>query len=364
MTQFIESFATQQLLPPWKAKGAQTAGFAIRLTEDRIRDYLASYFNGGYPDAAPFHYSPLPGPQFGLLTTCYFPDVGSTSPQAAMHGPSQASWDRLSHTEVYLAFPVIRHEVTKDNLLKDGPGKQVWVQPFMYSDNDSVVFSSREIWGTDTFLADIVREEGPAPGQLHFDAGMVGIKTFSPRSVSETLAILHITTGGVDPLGAQKRLKANPDLRAFMKTLGVSGDFMEEVQEGLRKSDYPGLEVNNLKQFRDCYDMGQAIYRAIVASKAIHSEIDNVVFYDPARVEIAFMWSDSIAEMLRTLLDAQKPNDTGPPAMHDPTGPASAADAMDWDMDRVVVKAEFGFSFTSNVTFEVISTLHTYGMTV
>jgi len=27
------------------------------------------------------------------------------------------------------------------------------------------------------------------------------------------------------------------------------------------------------------------------------------------------------------------------------------------------VKAEFVFSFTSNVTFEVISTIHTYGMT-
>jgi hypothetical protein len=360
VTQFIESFATQQLLPPWKAKGAQTAGFVIRLTEDRIRDYLASYFNGGYPDAAPFHYSPLPGPQFGLLTTCYFPDVGSRSPQAAMHGPSQASWDHLSHKEVYLAFPVMRRGVTKDNLLTPGAGTMVWVQPFMYSDNDSVVFSSREIWGTDTFLANIVREEGAFPGQLHFDAGMIGIKTFSPRSVSEPLAILHITAGGIDPLGAPERLEANPDLEAFMKRLGVSGAFMEQMQEGLRRSDYPGLEVNNLKQFRDAYDMGQAIYRAIVASRAIHSEIENVIFYDPAKVEIEFMWSDSIAEMLRTILNADKCTDKGPPAVHGPTGPA---DGMDWDMDRVVVKAEFGFSFTSNVTFEVISTIHTYGMT-
>jgi hypothetical protein len=362
MTRFIESFATQQLLPPWRATGARTSGFAIRLTEERIRDYLARYFNGGYPDEAPFHYLPLPGPQFGMLTTCYFPDVCSTSPQAAMHGPSQASWDHLSHREVYLAFPVMRHGVTKDNLLNVA-GTVVWVQPFMYSDNDSVVFSSREIWGTDTFLADIVREDGPSPGQLHFDAGMIGIKKFSPRSRSEMLAVLHITAGGVDPLGARERLKANPDLEAFLKTLGVSGAFMEEMQKGVRRSDYPGLEVNNLKQFRDCYDMGQAIYRAIVASKAIHSEIENVVFYDPDKVEIEFMWSDSVAEMLRTLLNAEKPNDTGPPALHDPTGPAGAADKMDWDMDRVVVKAEFGFSFTSNVTFEVISTIHTYGMT-
>ena len=360
MTQFIESFATQQLLPPWKATGARTQGFAIRLKEDRIQAYLDRYFNGGYPDQAPFHYSPLAGPQFGLLTTCYFPDVASTSKQSAARGPSAASWDHLSHTEVYLAFPVLRHGVTRDNLVT-AAGTTVWVQPFMYSDNDSVVFSSREIWGTDTYLASIVREEGPSPGQLHLDAGMFGIKTFSPRSVSELLAILHITTGGVDSMGAPQRLKASPDLEAFMKSLGVDGAFMEQIQKGLKRSDYPGLEVNNLKQFRDCYDMGQAIYRAIVASRAIHSEIEDVAFYDPAKVEIEFMWSDSISEMLRTILNAEKASDTGPPALHDGTGPAGAADGMDWDMDRFVVKAEFGFSFTSNITFEVIETIHTYG---
>jgi len=52
----------------------------------------------------------------------------------------------------------------------------------------------------------------------------------------------------------------------------------------------------------------------------------NLAFYDPDKVEIEFMWSDSVAEMLRTLLNAEKPNDTGPPALHDPTGPAGAAD--------------------------------------
>jgi hypothetical protein len=31
-------------------------------------------------------------------------------------------------------------------------------------------------------------------------------------------------------------------------------------------------------------------------------------------------------------------------------------------MDRVAVKAEFGFAFSSNVRFEVMSTIHTYGL--
>lgn len=362
MTQFVESFATQQLLPPWEAKGAQTWGFAFRLTERRIRAYLAKYFNGGYPDRAPFHYSPLPGPQFGLLTTCYFPNVASKNQQTITRlGSGQTSWDHLSHTEVYLAFPVMRHAITQDNLLTDPT--LVWVQPFVYSDNDSVVFSSREIWGTDMFLATIARGAGAAPGQFHLDAGMIGIKKFSPSSISELLAVLHISTGGNLESGLPELLKANLDLEEFVKILGVSGVFAGQKPEGVGPSPYPeGVELNNLKQFRDCYDMGLAIYRGIVASRTSHTEIDNIVLYDPAKVEIAFMWSDSIAEILRTILDVDEPTDQGPPAAHGPGSPQSAATAMDWDMNRVVVKAELGFSFTSNVNFEVIKTIYTYGM--
>jgi hypothetical protein len=237
------------------------------------------------------------------------------------------------------------------------------VQPFVYSDNDSVVFSSREVWGTDMFLATIMRGEGTAPGQFHLDTGMIGIKKFSPSSISELLAVLHISTGGDLESGLPELLKANPDLEEFVKILGVSGAFAGQKPAGVEPSQYPeGVELNNLKQFRDCYDMGLAIYRGIVASRTSHTEVDNIVLYDPAKVEIAFMWSDSIAEILRTILDVEKPTDQGPPAAHAPGVPQTAASAMDWDMNRVVVKAELGFSFTSNVNFEVIETIHTYGM--
>ena len=194
MTQFIESFATQQLLPPWTARGALTWGFAIRLSRRRIKNYLSRYFNGGYPDEAPFYYAPLPGPQFGLLSVAYFPNVASGNLQTASRlGPGETSWDHLTHTEAYLSFPVLRYALSKDNLVTDPV--LVWVEPFVFSDNDSVVFSSREIWGSDMYLASMVREPGLADHQLHFDMGMIGIKKFSPRSTSELLAVLHIRTG-------------------------------------------------------------------------------------------------------------------------------------------------------------------------
>ena len=50
MTQFIDSFATQQFLPPWISPGSKFWGFAIPLSADNVCGYLNKYFNGGYPD--------------------------------------------------------------------------------------------------------------------------------------------------------------------------------------------------------------------------------------------------------------------------------------------------------------------------
>jgi hypothetical protein len=237
------------------------------------------------------------------------------------------------------------------------------------------------------YLASMVRQIGLPPHQLHFDMGMIGIKTFSPRSMSELLAVLHVRTRGDSQSSIEDILKANPDLEGFVKILGGSGAFAGTRPKGVAPSPYAGgVELNNLKQFRDCYNMDAAIYRGIVASKSTHTEVDNIVVFDPSKVEIAFMWSDSIAELLTTLLDAERPTNSGTPADHFeaaqrtrrrqaragagapppdtfqaplPVGPND----MDWDMSRVVLKAEFGFSFSSNVYFEVLGTIHTYGLT-
>jgi hypothetical protein len=131
--------------------------------------------------------------------------------------------------------------------------------------------------------------------------------------------------------------------------------------------------------------MGAAIYRAIVASETTHRDIDDLVVFDTAGVEIDFMWSDSIGDVLKALLGVKGWTEFGPPRAHlaaakagprkpsapgfigapterfpDPVG--ATPGAMDWDMNRVPLKAEFAFSFSSNVRFEVTRTLHTYGL--
>ena len=364
MTEFIESFATQQLLPPWVAEGAQTCCFVIRMAECRIKEYLAEYFNGNYPDRAPFQYSPLPGvqTQFGLLTTAYSPSVSSIN-KATMKrlGSDRVSWDHLSHTEVYLAIPVIRHDITADNILINPT--LVWVQPFLCSDNATAVFSAREIWGSDMTVATIERHQGPKAGQLHLDTAFIGIREFNPRSTTQTLACIHIDTGPPVPPDLPGILKAHPELAKFVNILGGSGVFASEKPPGLGPSEFAGgVELNNLKQFRDVHNMGAAIYRAIVSSKASHAEVGNLLFYDPSKVEIDFMWSDSVAAMLTSLLNVEGPTAKGPPTVHQTRAPSHRPNKIDWDLDRVPVKAELAFSFTSNVQFEVNETLYTYGV--
>jgi hypothetical protein len=387
MTAFVESFATQQLLPPWESESAQTWGFAVKMSARRIADYLDAYFNGAYPDRAPFYYTPVPDAHYGLIGAVVFEKVASLNKLTATRlGDSGASWDHLRHTEVYLSFPALRYRRTPDNLLTGDP-TLVWIEPFIFSDNDSVVFSSREIWGSDMYLAAIAREPGGPPHQLHLDLGMMGTKRFSPRSRSELLSVLHIRTGGDSPTGPAEILKARPELRTFVAILGGSGAFAQAMPDGVDPSPYAGgSELNNLKQFRDCFDMGAAIYRAIVASETTHVDVDGIVLFDAAKVEIDFMWSDSIGDLLRALLDVERPDASGPPPAHAaeaevgaqshpappyvgpppnrfPAPPPTTPGDMDWDMARVSVPADFAFSFRSKVRFEVTGTIHTYGQT-
>ena len=380
MTAFIESFASQQLLPPWNAIGAHHWGFVIRLERERVKAYLDTYFNGRYPDRAPYLYVPMDGPQFGLLGIDDYPNITSENERAANLGEGKGGdSDRLAHRQTYLALPVLRYALSENNLITEPT--IVWVEPIVFSNNDSVVFSSREIWGSDMFLAQMCRSIGGAPHHLHFDMGLIGVKHFNARSLSEMLAVMHVKTGDVSASTIPELVKENPEIASFLQVLGGSASFADDVLADPGPGPVMGSrELNNLKQFRDCYDISAAIYRAIVASKASHTEVANIVVYDARQIEIAFMWSDCMVDLLTNLLNADRPNESGPPADHAPpvTPPVPLGRRqllpgqfhylgvtphdMDWNMDRLVVPAEFAFSYSSNVRFEVLQTLHTYGL--
>jgi hypothetical protein len=361
MTGFIESFATHQVLPPWSSAGVMTWGFVIRLEADRVQAYLDTYFNGAYPDRAPYDYSPIPGPQFGLLSAVLHPLMWSEYPGRP------AGWDAVTVTEVYLGIPVRRRPISADNIIVEDP-TIVWVQPLMFADNASVVFGSREIWGADMEFADIVVDHA-ASGAFHLDVAVEAIKTFAPRSRSELLACLHLRTKAFIELERGQLPARSPDLTGFLERLDEMGVFADEKSEP-PAAGADSIELNKLKQFRDAYDMGAATYRAIVAARTSQVNVGAVRFFDCEEVEIDFMWSDSMAEMLTKLLGFAGPTDTGPPAEHasgsgsEPSSDrviGSGAD-VDWNMSRAAVKAELAFWIRSDVHFEVLKTLHTYGV--
>jgi hypothetical protein len=394
MTDFIQSFATQQLLPPWEAEEVQSWGFVVPMTETCIQAYLDAYFNGAYPDPAPYYYTAVPGALYGLVAAAVFGRVASLNENTASrlekeagehdHDDTHEAWDHLRHNQVNLTFPALRYPRSKDNLIIGDP-ILVWIEPFIFSDNDSVVFASREIWGSDCYLGSIVRASGgPGAGSLHLDLGMIGIKTFNPRSMSELISVLHIKTDGADRTQTVAGvLKAKPELAKFISILAGSGAFAGAPPEGIDPPPYKGgTELNNLKQFRDCYDMGAAIYRAIVASTTTHFDVKYIALFDAAKVELAFMWSDSVGPLLTALFDAKIANDgtpldhklqaekgpdtptqatwAGPPDDFKPPPPLTPNE-MDWDMLSLTLPVQFAFSFNSKARFDVTETLHTYG---
>jgi hypothetical protein len=363
MTEFIESFATQQLLPPWTAKDAHRSCFVFRMNRDLIAAYLEKYFNGRFGDCAPapYHYEPVAGAQFGMVSATRFPNIASSNRTEPHPVSGGQVWDRIAHNEVYVAFPVTRYAVTPDGLMHDP--RLVWVQPVVYSDNDTIVFSAREIWGSDMFLATINRE-WKRPASLHLDVGMIGMKTFDPHAAEQLLSVLHVRAKDTLETDLSQVLQANPDLGEFVKLLFSAGLLTgRDAPSDLDTAKYPNdVELNNLKQFRDCFDMGAAIYRAIVASLTSHGNVRNLTLYDASKVDVAFMWSDSLKEFLVQILDAKPPPANGPPKQHEGDTAPPSCDHMNWQLDRVQLDVELAFAFTADIDFRVLSTLHTYGV--
>src|SRR5262249_54427037 len=109
MNQFVPTYPTQQLLPPWTSHGCENWGFAIEIKRDRVAASLNTYFNGAYGDAgpAPFRYEPLEGGDelYGLIVVLRHPKVISSAE------PPMGGRDELDCQEVHWAVPVLRYAV-------------------------------------------------------------------------------------------------------------------------------------------------------------------------------------------------------------------------------------------------------------
>jgi hypothetical protein len=334
MTKFVNSFATNQLLPPWESKECTTWCFAVRLTKRDVSKYLDKYFNGGYPDPGPDRYTTLPSAQFGLIVICRQPKIRSQNREdPETSGP-------VEHTEVYFVIPVHRQKGNEPKVL-------VWVEPFVFGDNASVLFASREVCGMDMTLATVnyLEPKRPLPG-LELDVIIDGIKKFDPHSRTEPLSCLRVSVMGQTKDGLDEAKGANSALTDFLDVIADGGFYPPMAPKA---SAPPPVELDHLKQFRDVYDFDNAIYRAIVASTSTYSDLDDVTYYDLGGVEIKLIWSDSVAETLESLFGFKRPD--------------VYANGK-WVPDHISMTPALAFSFKSTVTFDVLGTLHTYKATL
>ena len=148
MTRFIESFATQQLIPPWQSTNVSTWVFGLPLKngpphrKSGLTWYLDNFMNGTGPanasklQPAPFSYMPIEElPPYAFLVVADHREAISLSQWAPPFG-------KVSSTLVYLTAPVWRYFTAPDlrAAAPDLGGRSpVWVQPFTCCDSPTWV---------------------------------------------------------------------------------------------------------------------------------------------------------------------------------------------------------------------------------
>lgn len=352
MTRFVPNFSTNEMLPPWVSIGARNWVFALKVKHKNLQGYLDSHFNCGAPDVAPFYYEAFEYP-YGLLRVTKHDNFSSRHGERSDSLGAGPGMHTLSKIDMNWAYPVQRWRVSPDNFRYDR--QVVWVEPMAFDNNSYSMFSSREIWGTEVDMARISLVEETHPSRLHVDVAMQGLQTFTPKSISHLIGVLHIEMDPEVSSDLLTELEKHPGLAEFMGVLFSS--------IGLKGSPNTihNSEVNTLKQFRDVFNMQVAVYRAIIASRTNQSNVTDMVFYDGSKVELDFMWSQTMAEALNDFFDLHYQLD-GKRSMGHPGGADDIdGNRVDWSLPRLRKEVVLAASFTSDITYDVTGTLHTYG---
>lgn len=370
MTDFVESFTTQQLLPPWHSHDAETWMFLIHVHPDLMADYLDRHFNDGGPDVAPYYYEPWSDPCFGFLQVVDHPRFSSEHAQPdhesfvhdheAHPRPDDCQhWDTVSHAEVFFSFPARRYRRTEDNLLVEP--KLVWIQPFYFDSSSYVMFSSREIWGSEKEMAKIQINQGKVLNDLHIDVSIEGFETFNPHSVAKSIGAIHLR---MDEKAKRTTLAEVRDKNSHLAKIikSLDGHLPPEWtdEKPVRTLSLPEFQINTLKQYRDVFDMHDAVYRAIIASQVEHSDIREMSVFHGDHVKVDFMWSDSMKEQYERLFGMSAPKKNSRRG-HRGKGLRNDEGDTDWDLHHIPMKVHLAIFFKSDAFFDVLGTLYTYG---
>ncbi|MDP3767775.1 MAG: hypothetical protein Q8S13_07150, partial [Dehalococcoidia bacterium] len=172
-------------------------------------------------------------------------------------------------------------------------------------------------------------------------------------------------------------LDSNEDLRSFFNILTRSG----LVEPGAwRTSGAPtaglvggeiGFDLNYLKQIRDAFDLDRALYRAIVETRSLYDDVTDFRFLEESGVVVKFMHTVTMAEFLEDILGAAAPTEPDAPgaAQAQGAGPSRNRTYRRWGQYKgaeastktITVPAALAFTFKSDIQFDVLGTVYTYG---
>ena len=225
MTDFIESFTTRNMLTPWETSCARSWLFIAPIDTERTQAYLDHYMNSPGPDLSPYHYEVWNDPCFGFLTLVEHSHFYSET-------TAKGDGRDLSHNEMIWTFPAARYRRTKDNILIEKT--LVWIQPFYFDSNSFVTFSSREIWGGEKGMADILIAKGSTAQDFHMDVALRGFSTYNPRSQVHAIGGVHIRGGPkLDKHGVPCGLKTKKQKKRDRKKAKEEKARLDQEQEKL-----------------------------------------------------------------------------------------------------------------------------------
>lgn len=346
MNRFIESFATQQLLPPYRSEGVMVHCFLFRLSTRMVQGYCDRFLNLGPLSKRPFHYTALDKAPIGILSIAQYPRIATVILPTSQIGLPWRTWDNVTQNELYAAAPVLRHRVVSGGVLVE-PTLE-WIQPFLLIDNASSTFSGREILGLEVLHGDFAFAPKP-DGGISIDTVLPSWSVFSPNSVQAIEPFLSVETGS--PLSA-KALDAvfaeaaqDPGSVADMAALQEAIPEVDRVSGGAIPA---AMRMVILKQFRDAADATKAIYQSLVSARCRFSNVAQFEVYSGKDCRLTFTDGAMVNQIIGALLDV-------PEAKLNAEVDASGAATQTRELE-----ARMGFSFTATVDFDQISTTHSF----
>jgi hypothetical protein len=312
-----------------------------------VQRYCDTHLNLGSDKDRGFRYGPAPIFPYAALMSVQYPVMMSYC--ADKLGYNEVPFAKRGYTsqnEIYVAIPVVRYGLGPVRALLDASVE--WALPFVAVDNSTSSFSGREMLGLPKLKGELSFGEGSFPRSFAAAAKLPGWT--SPDSVQQLLPFLEIVTGppigsgpGTVPSRSVWRLFAGHYARQALEGVAAVASSLDTLSMGLMPNP---MHVVALKQFRDAAKPDEAVYQALVSARTQYTDLANLAFYDEDDVSITFHAYPSFLDVLRTFMNLDLAG--AEPGL----GPSDAS--------RVRLKPSLVYSFTADIDYDRIRTLHTF----